>query len=62
TGTTTGPLFSGAAQSLHLVTPAGTPVSADFIARIVIDAAHPTFHECRADNNESAPAHAPCPG
>ncbi len=62
TGTTSGPLFSGAAQTIHLATPVGTPVGADFIARIIVDPAHPTFHECRTGNNESAPAHAPCPG
>jgi hypothetical protein len=54
-------LFPGAAQSLRLTTPLGTNPEATFIARIVTDPMRPTFRECRADNNASAPARAPCP-
>jgi hypothetical protein len=62
TGATTTALFPGAAQNVTFTAPAGTDVNAQFIARILVDPAHPTFHECRTDNDESAPARAPCPG
>jgi hypothetical protein len=62
TGATSTPLFPGSAQTVTFATTAGTDTSGEFVARIVIDPAHPTFHECREGNNESAPARAPCPG
>ncbi len=62
TGTTSTPLFPGAAQNVVLASPNGTLTSNAFVARIVIDPANRAFHECREDNNESSVARSPCPG
>jgi len=53
TGTTTTSLFPGQAAEVSFDTPAGTAVTATFVARIEIDPMMPTFRECDDTNNES---------
>jgi hypothetical protein len=48
---TTMPLLPGQTEIISYE--ADAAVSDTFFARILIDAANPTFHECRDDNNES---------
>lgn len=54
-------LLAGQTQGLEFEVPAGMADGTDsFVGRILLDPAMPTFHECREDNNESAPAMAFC--
>ncbi len=50
---TTIPLLPSQAEALTVTLGAGATATDKFYATIVIDAAHPTFHECRSDNNTS---------
>jgi hypothetical protein len=59
---TTNQLFPGGVQDVSFTTPSGTDPNATFVAKIIVDPAAPTFHECRSDNNESLPVRASCPG
>ena len=61
-GTTTSPLFPGAGQDVLFTLPSSVPSSSTFVAKIIIDPTMPAFHECRTDNNVSAPAMSSCPG
>jgi hypothetical protein len=55
-------LFPGQVTEItYVATPADEVATADaFLARIRVDPAAPTFHECRDDNNESALSYAVC--
>ncbi len=57
-----GSVFPGQVAEVELTVDATAGVSAldTFFARILIDPANPTFHECREDNNESDPVKAIC--
>ena len=58
---TTHPLLPGQTETLPLTAPSGTATMNDhFVAKIVVDAMHPNFRECRADNDESAVVSAIC--
>ncbi len=59
---TTTALFPGQTEELvYETTPADAVTSDDeFIARIEVDPNNPTFHECRDDNNETAPTKPNC--
>jgi hypothetical protein len=57
---TTQALFPGQTQKLSFNLDGAAPQSGQYIARIVIDPQNPTFHECREDNNASAPAKPAC--
>ncbi len=57
---TTHPLFPGQTEVLALtLDPAGSKEDT-FVARILLDVANPTFHECKEDNNESSPEKPSC--
>ena len=61
TVSTSHPLLPGQTEVIPFVAPGGQATTTDtFLARIVIDPANPTFHECRDDNNESAPVQPEC--
>jgi len=62
TASTTTALFPGGVQDVVFRAPAGSDVNGTYRARILIDPMMPRFHECRTDNNESAPARTQCPG
>lgn len=51
---TTHALFPGQTEVLTLDLDASASKSDTFVARILIDPANPTFHECLEDNNQSA--------
>jgi hypothetical protein len=57
--TTTSPIFPGQVREVELEAPAGTPMTATFIARVISDETA-TFRECRDDNNESNEATPVC--
>ncbi len=60
---TTIPLLPSQAQSLPPLTLGNGAKEADtFYAKIIIDPMHPTFHECRSDNNTSANVTPVCVG
>ena len=59
TVTTTTPLLPGQTEVIEFE--ASNATTGDtFIARVLIDSANPTFHECRDDNNESDPVTPSC--
>lgn len=59
TGETTHPLFPGQTESIKVSL--SVPIKGvAFEARVLIDPANPTFHECREDNNTSPAATASC--
>ena len=60
--TTTNPLFPGQVAELTLEADPATGADKEdtYVAKILIDPATPTFHECRDDNNESPPTQAKC--
>jgi hypothetical protein len=61
TVTTSATLLPGQTEVLDFVADEAAATAQDtFQARIVIDPNNPTFHECRDDNNESAPVTAEC--
>jgi hypothetical protein len=54
-------LFPGQTELLPFTAPSGSASTSDtFQARIYIDPNNVTFHECRDDNNESAPVQPTC--
>jgi hypothetical protein len=60
-GATSGSLFPGQTQVLSIEVDSALASSGDtFVARIFLDPANITFHECREDNNESAQVTPPC--
>jgi hypothetical protein len=61
TATDTSLLPGQVAEVVHPMGPGdGAAADDEFVARLHLDPAAPLFHECRADNNESAPARALC--
>jgi hypothetical protein len=59
--TTSTALFPGqVGLAVLTLMPGDATADETFIARILIDPTMPRFHECRDDNNESAPAMARC--
>jgi hypothetical protein len=58
--TTTIELLPGQTQTLAVTLTAPATSMKSFYAKIIIDPLHPTFHECRADNDTSPPAAATC--
>jgi hypothetical protein len=61
TGTTTHTLFPGQTEEIVVsVDPTLATNKNDFLARILVDAMNPKFHECREDNNDSDVASAHC--
>jgi hypothetical protein len=60
-GATTITLFPGQTQILDVpIDPALAGPSDTFVASVFLDPENITFHECREDNNASAPATPPC--
>ena len=61
-GQTTSSLFPGQVEEVTYTTSAQDNVSRDstFLARIEIDPNNVTFHECRADNDDSGPVQPNC--
>lgn len=59
-GSTTHALFPGQTEQLSIKLDPAAPQSGTFRARILVDPANPTFHECREDNNESLPVTPSC--
>jgi hypothetical protein len=57
---TTHSLFPGQTEQLSVKLDASAPQTGSFRARVLIDPLNPTFHECREDNNESAPVKPSC--
>ncbi|MBW2733620.1 MAG: VCBS repeat-containing protein, partial [Deltaproteobacteria bacterium] len=56
TATSTTALFPGQGVELSYAGPADDITAADiFVVRILVDAANPTFNECRPENNSSEP-------
>jgi hypothetical protein len=62
TTATTIPLLPSQAQVLAVTLNASATESGTYYAQILIDPAHPTFHECRSDNNTSANVTPVCAG
>ncbi len=60
-GTTAHALSPGQTEKLFVSLDPSATLSDTFIAKIVVDPTNPTFHECRTDNDESAPTGAFCP-
>jgi hypothetical protein len=60
TVTTTVPLLPGQTQTLDVTLMSPAMLSNTFYAKILIDPAHPTFHECRNDNDTSTNVMATC--
>jgi hypothetical protein len=60
TGTTTQPLLPGQTQVVDVTLDPSAGSSGTYYAKIVIDPNHPTFHECRTDNDQSGSATASC--
>ncbi len=60
TATTTIGLLPGQTQTLTVNLSAPATSSDTLYAKILIDPKNPTFHECREDNDQSAPVKAPC--
>ena len=54
TVTTTQPLLPGQTQTLDVTLSSPASSSDSYYAKIIIDPLHPTFHECRTDNDQSA--------
>jgi hypothetical protein len=60
--TTTHALLPGQTEAIPFTVPAASGSDADsYVAQIIIDMAHPTFHECDANNDTSGVATAACP-
>ncbi|MCC7537800.1 MAG: VCBS repeat-containing protein [Deltaproteobacteria bacterium] len=59
-GSTTAALFPGQVERVSVDAPADAPPEAAFVARIEVDEATRTFHECREDNNSSEPVVGRC--
>ncbi len=60
--TTTHALLPGQTETIPFTVAASQGTDADsYVAQILIDAAHPTFHECDGNNDTSAVATAACP-
>jgi hypothetical protein len=58
---TTHSLFPGQTEEIIVVIDAAKASKADtFVARVLVDAVNPKFHECREDNNDSQVAKASC--
>ncbi len=53
-------LFPGQATEVRYEADEGVSTSDEFLARIEVDPDHPTFHECREDNNEAGPVTPNC--
>ena len=60
TTTTTIALLPSQTQALAVTLSSAATTMDTFYAKIIVDLAHPTFHECRADNDTSAPASPTC--
>ncbi|MFO0550339.1 MAG: VCBS repeat-containing protein [Polyangiaceae bacterium] len=60
TTATTRALFPGQTEVLEVPLPATASTDDTYVARIQIDPQAPKFHECRDDNNESAPTQPAC--
>lgn len=61
TASTTHPLGPGQTQELQLTVDPGLGTAMDtFVAKVVVDPARPKFHQCRADDDASAPATGQC--
>jgi hypothetical protein len=58
--TTTSSLLPGQSQTIDVALPATFSSGQTYTATIDVDPVHPTFHECRADNDTSSPATAIC--
>jgi hypothetical protein len=60
-GATTTTLFPGQTQILDVtIDPSLAGPTDTFVASVFLDPTNITFHECREDNNTSAPATPPC--
>ena len=60
--TTTIELLPGQTQTLDVTLSSPATSAQSFYAKIIIDPNHPTFHECRADNDTSPTVMAACSG
>jgi hypothetical protein len=58
--TTTHALFPGQTEELAVTLDPSVTGSDTLVARLIIDPMAPTFHECRTDNDESAPVMPSC--
>jgi hypothetical protein len=62
TKSTTLPLLPSQSDPLTFKLPATAKATDSFYAKIIIDPTHPTFHECRTDNDTSPTVTATCSG
>ena len=59
-GSTTYQLLPGQTATVAIALPSTVATTDSLYAKIVVDPANPTFHECREDNDQSAVAKASC--
>src|SRR5262249_23828213 len=59
-GVTTQALFPGQTQTVPVMLSGSADPMHTFVAKILNDPMAPTFHECRTDNDDSAPVTPTC--